>query len=445
MNWTGGRLQRHSKKSTNSIIDRQKQHFAKVRTRLHNGSSPFVAPPFRPSFLSNSKGVLDGRIAPFGRDSQRPLGHSSRQRKLEEFDTIADVAERLSSMRPRDKQHQHEKAAGPRFERATSPSHDRKVPEHPSKSRQLIYPLHQKRKRLEESKEEVALLEARRQLLLKSDWVGLAPSRPVQIQFNARRNRDQFAKRRKVDKDAYTRRAVRQRNQLQVFQEGNDRVQGYFMSGAIVNDPNDIRIRIGSEVLASQVSEAEKLDTIVRSASGGSSDAMLLDIEGGCQLSTAESQDSERGNCIYKAEVTGSHGVERPQYESSELDERLRNPQHYLLQTVVDPELDSHHKQDDDAGVSGYGMVEKQADTSLEPQYETVDDQELLSPGQDAMAWIIKDSAWKKLLDLTSGSSRSFDVGPFRNNADKNWHNPDLEDETVSQQGSYGRSTNAAT
>jgi hypothetical protein len=50
MNWTGGSLQRHSKNAHKGVVQRQKQHFAKVRTALQNRlhASPT---PFCPSYL----------------------------------------------------------------------------------------------------------------------------------------------------------------------------------------------------------------------------------------------------------------------------------------------------------------------------------------------------------------------------------------------------------
>jgi hypothetical protein len=52
MNWTGGRLQRHSKANANATLKAQKQHFAKARLQLQDGRpepsqlrlSPFKVP-----------------------------------------------------------------------------------------------------------------------------------------------------------------------------------------------------------------------------------------------------------------------------------------------------------------------------------------------------------------------------------------------------------------
>lgn len=38
MNWTGGRLSRHSRRADSSTTNKQKQHFAKMRSHLMSGS-----------------------------------------------------------------------------------------------------------------------------------------------------------------------------------------------------------------------------------------------------------------------------------------------------------------------------------------------------------------------------------------------------------------------
>lgn len=77
MNWTGGSLQRHSKNAHKGVVSRQKQHFAKIRTALQNGSGA-AAVPFRPSYLVEDNETLCSQLTPFGRGSVRHTGHSKR-------------------------------------------------------------------------------------------------------------------------------------------------------------------------------------------------------------------------------------------------------------------------------------------------------------------------------------------------------------------------------
>lgn len=64
MNWTGGRLQRHSKANTNATLKAQKQHFAKARLQQHNGQS-------MPSPLSSTFKVPFQRTDGLDRDQNR--------------------------------------------------------------------------------------------------------------------------------------------------------------------------------------------------------------------------------------------------------------------------------------------------------------------------------------------------------------------------------------
>jgi hypothetical protein len=80
MNWTGGRLQRHQKNAGGGVASRQKQHFAKVRSQLQNGSRPGHV-PFRPSFLQEDYLTLGGILPPFSERSSRHVGHSKKHRR----------------------------------------------------------------------------------------------------------------------------------------------------------------------------------------------------------------------------------------------------------------------------------------------------------------------------------------------------------------------------
>lgn len=94
MNWVGGRLQRHSKASKNEVLQRQKQHFAKLRQQLQKGSEP-SSNPFHPGWSTGIRDDMSTGLADMSRGkSQRPSQKS--QRKLEDFDNTAPMARRLS-------------------------------------------------------------------------------------------------------------------------------------------------------------------------------------------------------------------------------------------------------------------------------------------------------------------------------------------------------------
>lgn len=92
MNWTGGRLQRHSKNTRSTLADRQKQHFARALTssKPHRWSDR----EFIPSFLQH--GSPD--TPPTAQTTTSP----ERQTRLEDYQSMAPVVGRLDSMAPKD-------------------------------------------------------------------------------------------------------------------------------------------------------------------------------------------------------------------------------------------------------------------------------------------------------------------------------------------------------
>jgi hypothetical protein len=80
MNWTGGSLHRHSKNAHKSVVNRQKEHFAKIRTALQNGSLTSTV-PFRPNYLADDSDKVLSQLTPFGTGSVRHTGHPKRLRK----------------------------------------------------------------------------------------------------------------------------------------------------------------------------------------------------------------------------------------------------------------------------------------------------------------------------------------------------------------------------
>src|ERR1700712_2559335 len=104
MNWTGGRLQRHSKK-TDKTVRRQQQHFAKVRQRQHSGFHASSS-PFRPNFASEMASLPylphSGSLVK-SRNIQPANGNSARQSTLDQYESLAPVVRRLQSLKKRPK------------------------------------------------------------------------------------------------------------------------------------------------------------------------------------------------------------------------------------------------------------------------------------------------------------------------------------------------------
>jgi hypothetical protein len=93
MNWTGGTLQRSRAGRQNGVVQKQKEHFAKVRTRLQNSANS-LAQSFRPSYLEDEDHNLGGRLPRFGFGAARHVGHTRRlhgRRDRKESHTASNI------------------------------------------------------------------------------------------------------------------------------------------------------------------------------------------------------------------------------------------------------------------------------------------------------------------------------------------------------------------
>jgi len=273
MNWTGGRLQRHSGKGNSALVSRQKSYFARARTKLQN--EPGESSPFKPSFFPQ-EGDHDKKASIGSHSSQSTT--RKRQTILDEYETVAPLVGRLSALgsrkplphlRPSD-------SAGISYRRHNSCK--------PSKSGQQLSSSSAARKKVSgrvnvyhlqtgqshekdtspqlhrirphrscSSLQGLALVDKRRELLVQRDWVGLAPSRPLHMDFASDRDKDRIGKRRKItDRDRLRHEAAIERIRVPSVRDE------YFMSGALrngcANGGLEIKIRIGDDALVSQMS-----------------------------------------------------------------------------------------------------------------------------------------------------------------------------------------------
>ncbi|QDS75998.1 hypothetical protein FKW77_004509 [Venturia effusa] len=282
MNWTGGRLQRHSKNSAKSTdLARQKQHFAAVRQRLQNGATP-QGTPFRPSFLIRHGSDLGQGVTPFVQGSQSHTGHpKAKQKSLDDYSSTAPLAQRLSSM-----QRRSARSAEPLERRRQLPSgvhHHEAAGKDVSSTRSQTDAASNSsrhsgsRKRGHSKLGDEALLElSKKRLLMQTDWIGLTNSRPLQMSFTSRQDRDRIGKRRKIDS------GIEQRQKLFGKLKDGNRAQPPFMSDALGVAPESISVRIGDRALSTQVSvpphesvrPREVMDQVRQS-----SESMLFDVE----------------------------------------------------------------------------------------------------------------------------------------------------------------------
>ncbi|KAL9056440.1 MAG: hypothetical protein Q9162_002921 [Coniocarpon cinnabarinum] len=268
MNWTGGKLQQHSRKNKSSVLQQQKQHFARARQQLQGPHRPPSA--FKPAFL--------------GSDDMSP----QRQSRLHEFKSTAPLAKRLESLSARN-------------ERSSSRvSRPRGVPEDGDIARMLPPRHHVVRARkhgganasaaagagcsgLKSSSADNDDLESARCRLLKDpDWLNLRVSwilldtpahasrlrsvfsderkpsltkftqthKPVSMKFVSTQDRDQFGRRHKVDRSAHHQQHESDGRRLRVPSIRND-LAFPIQRDDEVFDAGSLKIKIGDEALSS--------------------------------------------------------------------------------------------------------------------------------------------------------------------------------------------------
>lgn len=244
MNWTGGKLQRHSRQNRSTVLQRQKQHFARVRTCLQNANTQ-PRSPFKPTFLAS-----DDKTSP------------RRQTKLEDYKTTAPAARRLNSLSPRSD--------------APCPYHERRNSLTNSKSKSLQKRFHSGPNNVDNDQRQweaspyqhhktqgghdfterdkfstdEALEAARRRLLMQSDWVGVQITQPAKIKFTSTPEREQFGRRHKIDKEAQERQQQKQGRRRRIPSIRSD-LEIPLRSREASESDEYIQVRIGDDALVS--------------------------------------------------------------------------------------------------------------------------------------------------------------------------------------------------
>jgi len=288
MNWTGGGLSRHSRK-TGVLTARQKQHFAKVQISQRTGAKK--RSPRRRSILGH---IVD---EPLMRSPSADLvkGHSPSQVSHERSTSrwppkfIPRPSTRRGSIRASSHEsqqtHNHEKHPTEikieQFERACDDLYDA-TPEPPNKKRKQDTVVIQSEQKIS------SISETRRRLLRKADWVGITVQEPLHYSFVPPTYGDRFGKRRKVSHQAQYNsrhtgitsslltRARRESSHFSGIQEQRD-----------TPGRTDVRISIGGRTLNPGVSSSTAPSRIhsslththVLECQTASSDVMLLDQE----------------------------------------------------------------------------------------------------------------------------------------------------------------------
>ena len=258
MDWTGGVRRRFAPGKKNGTIQKQKAHFAKARAALNNTPSSQYA--FRPSSLQTAAHSAETRLdQPHGSVRSEYANHEKR--------TTNTLLQGMSSHRSRDKKHRsgannttpamHHNVQGGSHSPSAVYVGSRDISSSPGPSvPQQRTELHRKSNNLSAHKtsgitEEERLLFANRQRLLgRTDWLGLAATRPVKMSFKTSNDKDRIGQRREIASSASRKgRPADQRALTPLFE---DRLlqRDDTMSGALQYD--DFQVKVGTDALGSQ-------------------------------------------------------------------------------------------------------------------------------------------------------------------------------------------------
>ncbi|KAF2172815.1 hypothetical protein M409DRAFT_16774 [Zasmidium cellare ATCC 36951] len=219
MDWTGGTRRRFTKGKYNSVVQKQKEHFARARAAQHQQDEHLDWP-------GNSVDALASR-------QHRPTMASSQSANIRHHPTSSKASRSC------------------RREADHAPSHSR-GPSHTS--RMALPPMPAKSSRLNPNvtDEERLLLANRKRLLARSDWLGLAASRPARIKFPTPSDKDRVGKRRKISKStcgSHRPKPARRRSITPLFEHRLPPFEP-MMSGALADD--EIQVKVGTDAFVSQ-------------------------------------------------------------------------------------------------------------------------------------------------------------------------------------------------
>lgn len=287
MNWTGGKLQRQTKwgKTQQS---KQKQHFANARTKLQNGNHDPGS--FVPSFMQTPS--VKQRSAP----SKVAGSTRSRQKVLEEYQSVAPVVNRLSPMTPRktgNGRRQTDKRRGSTFKASVFASDKREAgvkhissdgldnePGDDEDSHHMTASAVREEDEKDNAQDDLSTNDIetqRRRLLDRPDWLGLNRTNQLHLDFVSDRRRAPVAKRRKITHADKLRRQEDKHTRHRVPSIQDE----YMMHGALgpsrdTYDNTSIKIKIGDAALNSQTDAMSRTKPPSSRSTTPSSEPMLL-------------------------------------------------------------------------------------------------------------------------------------------------------------------------
>ncbi|PBP20108.1 hypothetical protein BUE80_DR008757 [Diplocarpon rosae] len=296
MNWTGGRLQRHST-AKSSAAQRQKQHFARVKQNLcSRGSAIKTSPNHIPGFesrdrrqrprgqsvLSRTTSVSREKSQPNQRHNVSELRHShSAQRPTSNYSSRLHIP--FSDRTPLPALVEREQSHVPDDDLYNATPQPRML----KRGRGASQPLSE----ISQEQKEESLSEKKRRILRKGDWLGITIQKPLKLAFTSPRDEQRIGKRRKVSKEHRANILSAQSRNVSPFaarprRNNTLRADSQQLEGNRPPAP-DVRISIGGRALQPGVSSSiAPLKKSTPSIAGrrssqvpSSSDIMLLDQE----------------------------------------------------------------------------------------------------------------------------------------------------------------------
>ncbi|KFY58516.1 hypothetical protein V496_06082 [Pseudogymnoascus sp. VKM F-4515 (FW-2607)] len=190
MNWTGGHLSRHSRRADSSTTSKQKQHFAKMRSRLMSGSVK-KGPAKRPSFDMaapqplDEMSVRDGTVRTTLQQSPEPSSHH-----LHTYDCLYGENKRPGHVE--NSRHEQSGYLGLR-DGPQSSIHSYETKPEPISTIEPVDRGYELQGDME------AIRRKRFRILREGDWLGLSIQRPLQLKYMESECRDAIGKRRKLN------------------------------------------------------------------------------------------------------------------------------------------------------------------------------------------------------------------------------------------------------
>ncbi|TGO55422.1 hypothetical protein BCON_0092g00050 [Botryotinia convoluta] len=330
MNWTGGRLQRHSGKSSRgggggALTKRQKEHFAKVKANLRTGSKEnvttkwtifdniVVEKPHRQSFGNHIESVKNSECS-----LRQERGRNEVEREhFTDLYTYNDLTPTPLCREFQDK-HTNNRSSSVEFVQRSSIADDdlysatppplRIKREHAASS-ELRDDLqnYEAREAIEQSMEE-----RRRNLLNQKDWVGLNIHHLPKLKFNQPRHDEDIGRRRKVKGGHRARYSKLQTRISSPFAVRNTQMREQQQAGYTEErlSKNDVRISIGGRIVPPGMSSSSRPTKVIRQSTPRtkhrilSSDDMLLDDE--YIVEDQEELNSDRFLSIFEAGIHGN-------------------------------------------------------------------------------------------------------------------------------------------